>query len=113
MKPALVFLGLAFAAVLAACSSNPETSLTDEGETYCVRAPDGGGTISLAPVDCGEPGVLRVTRVVTITEFDEYPGEATIDAMTTQACPSTSAAALAPTEKSWNEASDRQIICLE
>jgi len=112
----IIVAALAGLALLAACGGL-DSSLTDFEVGDCIKDPDflfGVEQLdSLDRVDCSEPGVLRAMRVFDITQYDDYPGDGTIDSLASSGCPFDSAMILFPTRDSWNQADDREVVCFE
>jgi len=112
---AIVLAPVALLVLLIACGGL-DSSLTDLEVGDCVKDPAllfQGEVESLDHVDCSEPGTLRVVRVFDITGFDDYPGQAIIDAEMVSGCPFDTVTTLFPTRESLEGADDREVVCFE
>lgn len=111
-KPILLTVFLALALLAAACSQL-DASLTDLEPGDCVADPGTRFQIeSLDHVDCGdEDAVLQVSRVFTISGYDEYPGFEVIDRLVDRDCTTDTTAVMHPTQESWERAGDREVVC--
>jgi len=65
-------------------------------------------------VDCSEPHYGRVLALFDVedSEDSEFPGMDELDSIANERCPPGTSDILVPSERSWNEAEDREIICL-
>ena len=111
MRWVLVVATLGIVAV--ACEAQLDPSLTELEVGDCVRDP---GTVNevqgMDTVDCSEPDALRVAKKFEITGFDSYPGDSQVEAIAMEGCAPASLW-LFPTEQSWNEADDREVLCFQ
>jgi len=91
------------------------TSVFDLEEGDCIKDPNlteeftEVGTVQR--VDCSEPHYGRVLALFDV-EDSEFPGLDELGTMAWEGCPSGTVDILVPSERSWNEADDREIICL-
>ena len=112
---AIIVAVLAALSVVVACGGL-DSSLTDLEVGDCVKDPDlsveAEEVGSLDHVDCSEANTLRVTEVFDITGYDDYPGDETIDSIVSSRC-SIDATILFPTNDTWNQADDREVVCFE
>ena len=113
----IIVAALAGLALVVACTGELDSSLTDFEVGDCIKDPSIGTgqsevVFSLDRVDCSEPGVLRVTQVFQVTQYDDFPGDAALASLVSSRCP-LATFSLAPTEESWNGADDREVDCFE
>jgi len=111
MKLLLVVAALGILAL--ACEAELHSSLTELEVGDCVRHP---GTVSevqeLKTIDCSEPDALHVIKKFEITGFDSYPGLSEVEAIAIEGG-APAPLWLFPTEQTWNEADDREVVCFE
>jgi hypothetical protein len=62
-------------------------------------------------VDCSEPHYGQVLALFELEE-SEFPGLDALDSTAWERCPSGTTDIFVPSEKSWREADDREIICI-
>lgn len=124
---AIAGLALVTMAGVAACGDDDGDSVFSIGVGQCFDDVQAGGTISDVPVvDCAEPHKNEVFEVADIGASDAvYPGEDAVETAASEAClgafdayvGTTFAEStldlnfLSPTESSWNEVGDREVIC--
>jgi len=65
-------------------------------------------------VDCSEPHYGRVLALFDVedSEDSEFPGLDEMNSIANERCPPEASDILVPSERSWNEAGDREIICV-
>ncbi len=109
----LVLGAVALGIFAIACQSQLDPSLTELEVGDCVRDPGAVSEVQeLDTIDCTEPDVRRVTKTFEITGHDSFPGDFEVNSIALEGC-SPAPLWLFPTEESWNEASDRLIVCFE
>lgn len=113
MMRSIVALGAGLALTLSIGCSQLDSSLSDLEAGDCVRDPGRRFQVrSLDHVDCDdEDAALKVTRVFTIKGYEEFPGPITMDEIINRDCTTDTTAALHPTEESWDQAGDREVVC--
>lgn len=111
----LILLTGVFAVFLIACARELDTSLTTLETGVCVKSPGFAldGVDSLEHVDCSEPGSMLVLRAFDITSYEQWPGDANVNRIADSGCPPRTNYVLSPTEDSWVQADDREVICFE
>ncbi|MFQ5473359.1 MAG: hypothetical protein ACE5FA_10815 [Dehalococcoidia bacterium] len=111
----LMLLSGLFSVFLVACARQLDSSLTTLETGDCVKSP--GFTLnavdSLEQIDCSEPGSMLVLRTFDIKVYEEWPGDADINRLARSGCPPRTNYVLSPTEDSWAQAEDREVICFE
>jgi hypothetical protein len=106
-------VGAVLAALMAAACTG--TSVFDLEVGDCIEDPHATeefreiGTVQR--VDCSEPHYGRVLTLFDV-EDSEFPGMDELDSIANERCPSGTTDILVPSERSWNEAGDREIICV-
>ncbi len=100
---------------LAACEATLDESLTELRTGDCVESP---GTLaeeitSLEKTDCTGSNVLRVTNTFEMAGSGSYPGDSAVEEAALSRCSPSSTVWLGPTEESWEQANDRQVVCFE
>jgi hypothetical protein len=120
--PVGIAAGVALLLGLAACS-DPEVPTAEVGD--CIESLSAGSVTEIPTVDCDEPHQAQVIGTFD-HEGDDFPGTAAIEATAVEECTeafeefvgapfletSLSPSSLNPTEETWNEADDRETICL-
>ena len=125
-RPARLPVGLAAGVALllglGACSQDPEVPTAEVGD--CIETV--GVVVSELPtVDCDEPHEVQVVGLVE-HDGDDFPGDEVISQEAFAECrelfenfvgapfeeTSLSVLPITPTEESWNEADDRESICV-
>lgn len=117
--PALIALAL----VTAACGSSVAANDVEVGTCTSQDFSDGVGEIE--SMDCSEPHLLEVFAVYDLPDGD-YPGDAEISQQSGEGCAGDRfedyvgvpfvdsiffVTWVPPTEKTWNDADDRTVIC--
>jgi hypothetical protein len=120
--PAGLAAGVVLLLGLAACSQDPEVPTAEVGD--CIESV--GSVVSELPtVDCDEPHEVQVVGLFE-HEGDDFPGDEVISQEAFDEClelfenfvgapfeeTSLSVLPITPTEESWNEADDRESICV-
>jgi hypothetical protein len=120
--PAGIAAGVALLFGLAACSQDAEVPTAEVGD--CIESV--GAVVSELPtVDCDEPHQVQVVGLVE-HDGDDFPGDEAISQEAFEEClehfedfvgapfteTSLSPTPITPTEDSWNEADDRESICV-
>jgi hypothetical protein len=109
-------------ALLVGCGSQSVFSI-DVGT--CFDDTEAEQVSSVPEVDCAEPHDNEVFALINYTESDSYPGEDTMNERGKELCIAQFDAyvglsypesdlevfPITPTEDSWNESNDREIIC--
>jgi hypothetical protein len=102
--------GAVIAAILAAACGG--TSVADLEVGDCIRDAIPRGEVSTVHlVDCSEEHYAQVLAVIEV-EDSEFPGLDELNTVAQQRCPEGTIDTMTPTEQSWNEAGDREVICL-
>jgi hypothetical protein len=111
----LILLTAMFSLFLVACSSELDSSLTTLEAGDCVKMPGSvsSGVESLKHVDCSEDGTLQVLRTFDINGYEQWPGDANVNRVADSGCPPRTNFVLSPTEVSWTQADDKEVICFE
>jgi hypothetical protein len=121
----LVAAGCALVGGLAACSTEPEVPTAEIGD--CIDDESLGilGVDEIDTVDCGEPHDNEVYAKVQL-EGDDYPGDSEVSEQAQSGCEEEFEAfvglpfaesqyfftTITPTEESWDEADDREVLCV-
>ena len=123
MLKQLFLTALVVAAVSTACTNN---NVFDLEVGQCFDDPDAFDEVSSVEiVDCADPHDNEVYHVFDVIGYDEWPGEETISVIAEESCveafagyvgrdfasSSLAATSLSPSEESWDEADDREIVC--
>lgn len=105
-----VVAGAMLLAILAgACDGTPVSDL-EVGD--CIRdAIPMGEVETVRLVDCSEQHYARVLAMFDV-EDSEFPGLEEFASIAQERCPQGTTNTLFPTEQSWNEKGDREVICL-
>jgi hypothetical protein len=120
--PLGIAAGVALLLGLAACS-DPEVATAETGD--CIETLSAGSISELPTVDCDEPHDAQVIGVFD-HEGDDFPGDAEIATTAGERCEeffeefvgapftetSLSPSSVNPTQQTWDEADDRETICL-
>ncbi|HET8944660.1 MAG TPA: hypothetical protein VFO59_07755, partial [Dehalococcoidia bacterium] len=101
---------------LMACEATLDESLTNFTVGECIA--DQSDEVkdveveSADHVSCDTPGALRVTAVFDMSGGDDFPGIDAVDQAALQGCPEDTVTYMFPTEESWEQIDDREIVCL-
>ncbi len=111
----LILITGVFSILLVGCARELDSSLTTLQAGDCVQAPGLAleGVDSLKHVDCSEDGTMLVLRTFDISGYEEWPGDVNVDRVADSGCPPRTNYVLSPTEDSWNQADDKEVICFE
>jgi hypothetical protein len=109
-RVAIVVVGLALAAL--ACQAVVDPSLTNLEVGDCVASAQVGVIKKVERRACGS-GLLRVTKKFELRQFSTWPGSGAVDFAVSLSCPSGTVNVMTPTEESWKEAGDREVVCFE
>ncbi len=108
-----IVAGAVIAASLAAACGGTSVSDLEVGD--CIRdAIPMGEVKTVQLVDCSEQHYARVLALFDVEEVEdsEFPGLEELNSMAQERCPPETTNTMLPTERSWNEAGDREVICL-
>ena len=107
--------GLTLTALFALAACQEGESVFDLKVGDCVASLGAGAEAEeverVRTVDCSEPHDGEVVAILDV-EGDDFPGEETLFDMGFEGCPSEASTSLTPTEDSWNELGDREIVCI-
>lgn len=117
MSRRLWILGIALVASLAVLAACEGTSVFDLEVGDCLLVPGGGGTEQIqvgrvTTVDCSDPHDGEVIALVDL-EGDEFPGDNSIFQLSVDVCPTEASFYLYPSEVSWEDKGDREVVCIE
>lgn len=110
------FLLLLVGLPLLACEATLDESLTNFTVGECIA--DQSDEVkdveveSADHVSCDTPGALRVTAVFDMSGGEDFPGIDAVDQAALQGCPEDTVTYMFPTEESWEQIDDREIVCL-
>ena len=118
-----VLLAVVCAAVLLAACSKTVAAQADPGD--CIEELESGSVEELEKVDCDESHVAEVFAVLDLDDGD-FPGTDEVTSLAAEACldefedyvgvayndSEYEIFPIAPSEESWNDAEDREVICL-
>jgi hypothetical protein len=111
--PTIVVVVVAVAIVALACEAELDPSLTELEVGDCVESRETGQIETLKHIDCSEPDALRVTSKFDMSGYSSWPGYPEVDRVAAERCPASTMNYLGPTEESWEEVGDREVICFE
>ncbi len=102
-------------AVLAGCGDKKlDESFSDLEVGDCIADSSAQEVESVDTVDCEQEGALRVVGIFDIEGYgDDFPGTGVIDVEAVEGCPEAMDFYLIPLEDSWEQANDREVVCLE
>lgn len=122
-RPAAVAAGAALLLALGACSEEKVVPTADTGD--CIESISTGLVSQIDTVDCDDPHEAQVVGTFDHEDGD-FPGADAISATANEKCATffeefvgapfletnLSIRMLNPTEETWNEADDRETICI-
>ena len=107
----VVAVGLALVAL--ACQAVVDPSLTNLEVGDCVASAQVGVIKKVERQTCVPGrGLLRVTKKFELS-LPTWPGQGGVDFAVSVSCPSGTVNVMTPTEESWKEAGDREVVCFE
>ena len=126
LKHAVPFAALALVLALGACGDDNNVLSLEEGQ--CFQDPENELSVAnVEIVDCGEPHDNEIFHIETLEgDDDEFPGDTEIQEIAQEKCTEevedflggsptaidADFSALNPTEQSWSEGGDREIVCI-
>jgi hypothetical protein len=82
-------------------------------EGDCFNTLEGGDPNEVELVDCADDHEFETLRLFTVDEDGDYPGQQFFRDFAAERCPEGTDDFLAPSENTWEQFDDREVICLE
>ena len=103
---------LLFAAGVAGCGYVLDESFEAKVGDCIIPSAKEGNIKKIEHVSCNDPQAYFVTNLFDITGYDDFPGYTVVEEIAYRKCPFHTDFFITPTEISWKEVGDREVMCL-
>jgi hypothetical protein len=97
------------AAAFAACGDEGNVLELEEGD--CIADRPTGNVSEVDFVECDSEEAAYEVLSIVVLDGDEYPGDDNVTAEAELGCAAGTTDYLLPTQETWEEADDREIVC--